>query len=524
VSGDYEGSNHASELASKKEKSVFNRRLVHSLQNCMALKSKDNTTRKKRVSSGGAKRAKVDATKVFISHASGDAELAVQISDGLKMAGYEVWLATEQLRPGDVWAQSIQEALDASRFLLVLLSPSFLASKWTRLELEAFVRREIEHNEKRIVPILVGDGPIPVSLQDRVVLDFRGTFSESMSRLLSALANLKASPKTTSMPIPATRTENRKESLQSHVMRIRSQFRKGRLTLFCGAGVSVGAGIPPWNALLLTLLTDLFRGKLAAKGESRSSSSCLARIYRDTFGASPLLLAQHLKNGMGADFPLRVRDALYPEKAKASKLIESIVRLARPQRASPAIQAIVTYNFDDLVERALLTANIRHQSVHREGQRVSNQELPIYHVHGYLPSNGDVSKDHALVFSEDAYHSQFIDSFSWSNLIQLNQLGQNTCVFIGVSLTDPNLRRLLDVSMRKNPDQTLNHFVFKRHISRDEVASQMAQSDSDVDPDVFVRIVEHLEEEDASKLGLSVLWIDDFNEIPGILDQFVDDS
>ena len=42
-----------------------------------------------------------------------------------------------------------------------------------------------------------------------------------------------------------------------------------------------------------------------------------------------------------------------------------------------------------------------------------------------------------VVFSEDAYHSQFMEPFSWSNLIQLNKLGQSTCLFVGLSLTDP---------------------------------------------------------------------------------------
>ncbi len=66
-----------------------------------------------------------------------------------------------------------------------------------------------------------------------------------------------------------------------------------------------------------------------------------------------------------------------------------------------------------------------------------------------FPRSGKLTPENQIVFSKDAYHSQFIDSFSWSNLIQLNHLSQNVCVFLGVTLTDPNLRRLLDVSMRK---------------------------------------------------------------------------
>ena len=86
----------------------------------------------------------------------------------------------------------------------------------------------------------------------------------------------------------------------------------------------------------------------------------------------------------------------------------------------------------------------------------------MYHVHGYLPRTGRIPDSMELVFSEDAYHNQFIDPFSWSNLILLNKLTQNTCLFIGVSLTDPNMRRLLDVAWRKNPDKERSHYIIKR--------------------------------------------------------------
>jgi hypothetical protein len=109
------------------------------------------------------------------------------------------------------------------------------------------------------------------------------------------------------------------------------------------------------------------------------------------------------------------------------------------------------------------------------------------------------------VFSEDAYHSQFIDPFSWSNLIQLNKLTQNTCLLVGISLTDPNLRRLLDVAWRKSADKSMAHYVIKK-------IPRLA------DGDLLDQVSKLLEEQDANALGLNVIWVDDFGDIPGILD------
>jgi hypothetical protein len=97
-----------------------------------------------------------------------------------------------------------------------------------------------------------------------------------------------------------------------------------------------------------------------------------------------------------------------------------------------------------------------------------------------------------------------MDSFSWSNLIQLNKLTQNVCLFIGISLTDPNMRRLLDVAWRKNPNKTMSHFIVK-------LRPQLAKGD------ILDEVSKLLEEQDANGLGLNVIWIDDFGELPGVL-------
>ncbi|MGH8810051.1 MAG: SIR2 family protein [Noviherbaspirillum sp.] len=165
----------------------------------------------------------------------------------------------------------------------------------------------------------------------------------------------------------------------------------------------------------------------------------------------------------------------------------------------------MTFNFDALIKENLSNANISNRAIYTEAIRHDPNELPIYHVHGYLPRTGKVPEDVEIVFSEDAYHNQFIDPFSWSNLIQLNKLTQNTCLFVGVSLTDPNLRRLLDVAWRKNPDKTMGHFAIKK---------MPRSQDSD---DVFDDLARLLEEQDANTLGVNVIWVDDFEDIPAII-------
>ncbi|TVR66229.1 MAG: hypothetical protein EA420_01975 [Candidatus Competibacteraceae bacterium] len=295
----------------------------------------------------------------------------------------------------------------------------------------------------------------------------------------------------------------------------------GELTLVCGAGVSAAAGAPTWPVLLNELLSNLIRRKLPDGPPAAEDRQKLAQLYQEYFSPSALVVAQYLKNGFGDDFLETVRRTLYAVAPNSSDLLDAIVDLCRPQRSREAISSIITFNFDDLIEFNLERNHIKHCPIFSKGQKADRSELPIYHVHGYLPRIGTIGKQHAIVFSEDAYHSQFIDPFSWSNLVQLNHLGHNVCLFIGLSMSDPNLRRLLDVSMRKNPDRKANHYVFKRRNDSASLSERIGSlglggDDAEIARE-FMAMSEILEEQDSSNLGLNTIWIDDYSEIPAFL-------
>ncbi len=269
----------------------------------------------------------------------------------------------------------------------------------------------------------------------------------------------------------------------------------------------MAAGIPGWNVLLRRLLTRLFRGQ---------SSVQLAEAYQERFAGSPLIVSQYLKNALGQDYRTELRQALYADGAGSSPAIEAIRNLCRPQRAKQALFSIVTFNIDDLIEDDLRRHDIAHRSVYLEGQRPLDHELPIYHVHGFLPRSPAVSDEHDLVFSEDAYHSQFMDPFSWSNLTQLGHFGNQTCLFVGLSMTDPNLRRLLDVSARKNPSSERRHYVIKRRHAATDLSAPQAEK--------LIEMANILEEDDANNLGLNVVWVNSYDEIPEFLGDIGEDA
>lgn len=457
--------------------------------------------------------------RVFLSYSHTDIPFAVNLLKALQDAGVEVLINEMEILPGDNIIKKIDQGLSSSDAIIVLLSKDYVSSKWAMQELSVFTARSISEEDIRILPILLEDCDLPIYLRNKFYIDARTHSDAAINKAVESVVRIHEPERT--VIVETDRDDSKKASLDFHREKLSAHFRNGELTLVCGAGVSAGAGVPTWSILLNEMLSNLIGRKLQTELKDNEDRKLLAQFCQDHYGPSSLVVGQYLKNGLGDDFMATIRGALYSESLQPSKLLEAISDLCRPQRSRESLNSIITFNFDDLIERSLESQQIKYRSIFGEGQKSERSELPIYHVHGFLPRDGELEKENAIIFSEEAYHSQFIDSFSWSNLTQLNLLSHNVCLFVGLSLSDPNLRRLLDVSMRKNPDRHANHYVFKKRSDHEHLRSKIeslnltagkAKTARD-----FVSMWEILEEQDNKNLGLNTLWVDDYSEIPQFL-------
>ncbi len=451
--------------------------------------------------------------KVFVIHGTDDAVFVDRLANRLRRDGVQVWVGDGEAQVGDNVLDRVARGRDDIEYVIAVMSCGVSGSSWVSHELSTWMLREALAGTPVILPVLLQDCDIPSFLDDHQGFDFREGFERPAEALLARIrvAGDEGSTET-------ARCNSFGRGIDRQIAQISGAFRRGKLTLFCGAGVSISAGIPGWKIFLRSLLSDLFEKHRTDRPSTSGPRVSLAAVYQEYFDLSPIIVAQYLKNALGRDFQRTVRDALYASNPTSGPLIDALCELCRPQRESRALQGVVNFNFDDLIEQNLDRNKIRHRAIWAEGQRSLTSELPIYHVHGYLPQEDDADLSSDIVFSEDAYHSKFIDPFSWSNLIQLNQLNQNTCLFVGLGMADPNLRRLLDVSMRKNPEKTLDHFIVcKRHDIDDltrHVSALGGASAAEDQANKLARMAEILEERDCNNLGLNVLWVDEFEDIP----------
>ena len=316
---------------------------------------------------------------------------------------------------------------------------------------------------------------------------------------------------------------NRNRSSQSeqksnYLKELNNAYQKDDLVLFLGAGASSDAKIATWNTLISELFVALIDKKLNDKGIvlDKTSRKKLVKELMDQNNSSPLLQTRFLKQGIENEFESVVRDILYKNVQDTSSLLNEIGQLCIPKRGKFGIQAIINYNFDDLIETNLEKLRLNYRSVYTEGVIPENDEIGVYHVHGFLPRKSDAYENltkSLLVFSEEGYHKLMLEPYNWANMIQLNYLTSNTCLFIGLSMTDPNLRRLLDIAAQKTIDEKCKHFAILKRFKIESEEENVRK---------FEQVNDELQESFYRDLGVNVIWVDEYSEIPKIISKIKD--
>lgn len=294
---------------------------------------------------------------------------------------------------------------------------------------------------------------------------------------------------------------------------LKKKYDNQEIALFLGAGVSIDSGIPLWDDLLNSLLAKMISYRLKDSTLSENQLNMIISLASANQDGTSITQMRYIRSAFeNEEYNRIVHDALYEKKVKLNtKLLVALSSLCTPSRTKIGIKGIVTYNFDDIIERRLKKDKVDYNTIYNEQGVSTPERLSVFHVHGFLPQHKveEVENPH-LIFSEEDYHKVYTDAYCWSNIVQLNYLRENTCLFIGCSLNDPNLRRLLDVASRGN--EKPRHFAFMKKPSIKSIKGINKQ-----DIELYKQIDISIRNNCYSSMGINVIWIDDYKEITDIL-------
>lgn len=340
--------------------------------------------------------------------------------------------------------------------------------------------------------------PNIIFYNDRDFLAYADTIIQNQEKILKEREKKK---------IKRTQTEYLHQLFDSRenlLKRAKVAFEKGRVSLFLGAGVSIDAGLPNWN----DLLKGVFENK-EEKPYSYLSDRNIDAILR-TCDNSNIIAGRYAYNGFGDEDPFRrrIKEVLYKSKKSSSELVNAICEAIASDKEK-RIANIITYNYDDLIEMGLDDHGYKdYYSVYGKNRNTSKY-LQIYHVHGMITQRFGIMS--TPILSEKDYHTLYRNNHNWANVVQLYSMNTMTCFFIGMSLTDPNLRRLLDFSFSdEGPSKAdINqcpHFAFLQRKA--------------LEGDKRVKVnQEHwkVQEQMLREFGINVIWYDEHSELPDLI-------
>ena len=391
--------------------------------------------------------------------------------------------------------------------------------------------KHLNKNQSRVDILATSQGDVDVLYWgpreiNKIVSQHKVKSSEIINNLFSL--QLEAVVKT-----PA---QNWRSDRSVIVEKLKDSYGRGQFSLFLGAGVSSSAGMPNWDNLLNSLFVTYLSHEFGKDGiiDSTDINELVGRLNKVS-ESSALMGARYLRKGLTggsaetSSFVSAITKSLYQLRNKDfdmdSRLFRAIAATCMPRRTGARVRSVVNYNFDDLLEKQLDKAGISHRSVYTEADVYDPDELPVYHVHGFLPedrSKYSFLENSTLVFSEEGYHHIYTNAYHWSNLVQLNCLRENNCLMIGLSMTDPNLRRLMDISARSLEQN--KHFAFMKRLSVGEFCYEKnepgkKQAITNLEGAAKFLDTHHaLNEGLMRELGVTVIWYENYDEIPEVLE------
>jgi len=127
---------------------------------------------------------------IFISYSHADKTFVDKLAAHLVKHDAHVWVDTWELNVGDSILNRVQEAIQESSALLIVLSKASVASEWCKKELNAGLMRELDEKRVIVLPVLVEDCEIPVFLREKMYADFRKNYDTGLKALVEAVARV----------------------------------------------------------------------------------------------------------------------------------------------------------------------------------------------------------------------------------------------------------------------------------------------------------------------------------------------
>jgi hypothetical protein len=323
----------------------------------------------------------------------------------------------------------------------------------------------------------------------------------------------------------------------------KTYFEKG-IVLALGAGVSTGAGLPGWRELLQRIGRDCLGenggeliSELMGEGFSLPSIAGMLRascpegeIFSDIVRAELYNKFPFYPQGINEANSESIVDYIQKSKSQTLNAVAGLCAV-RDERyikqtfyvPNPRVHAIINFNIDTVLRKYI---EVRYpcknreplvRTVERASKSSDPEKISVYHVHGNLrfdpkANRPDKEASDKLVFAEQEYFDFFNSPTSLFNYTFLYMLREHSFLFVGLSMQDDNIRRLLHYSRKER----VQAYEEEKKRTRDKIESKVLRHfvvlrkfESEAKKQLIERALYYL--------GTSIIWVDEYEDLPELL-------
>ena len=166
---------------------------------------------------------------LFLSHSGADKAWVRQLATHIEQRfcqGHrlKVFLDKRDIQPGENWVTALQNALQVSHRIGIVLSPEALESPWVQAELTAAMNMGLSTHQRRLILLYFRDCDLPPFLAEIQYIDFRDPmrYEESLEKLVSVLCEWPLPP-WAAPPLPPIRPltpQEQRQHIRDQLMRL----------------------------------------------------------------------------------------------------------------------------------------------------------------------------------------------------------------------------------------------------------------------------------------------------------------
>ncbi len=281
------------------------------------------------------------------------------------------------------------------------------------------------------------------------------------------------------------------------IVHMRQQYHttSSNLGIVLGAGASKGIGLPDWKELVKRIeQNDQIKNldvKIAEDGDPIANAQLLFQAYKShmiEICNEEDQAYNRIDMKIRAQWQRIVHTSLYENvEADIQKLVPEEHYLWSLIKLIKNTPMTINYNFDDTIQRMLSAARTTKEIEHSRGYTTlwsSNvymfpKNSVVYHPNGFLPYRISEHPSERLVFLEDSFADQLIDSIHGHYNVLTDYFTHNTCLLLGLSLNDPTLKHILRTNATNHPG--IYHYYIKYVQTGTSVENEKAIADANFD-------------------------------------------